>query len=94
MDSYTSIRLETLETLKEHLPEMQAKFGVETLDLFGSVARGDDTPDSDIDILYTFAPGKSTLSNLIQLGDYLEDLFHKKVGLVGKNWISPHFSES
>jgi len=76
------------------MPEIRERFGVETLGIFGSVARGEDTPDSDIDILYTFATGKSTLSNLIELGDYLEELFHKKVDLAGRNWISPHFSET
>ena len=93
MSEYVSIKEEVLRKLEAKMPEIRDRFGIESLSLFGSVARGEDTSSSDIDILYTFAPGESTLSNLIQLGDYLEALFHKKVDLVGKNWISPYFSE-
>ncbi|HJJ54998.1 MAG TPA: nucleotidyltransferase family protein [Methanocorpusculum sp.] len=94
MAEYVSIKMEILQELESKMPVIRDRFGIETLSLFGSVARGEDTPASDIDILYTFAPGKSTLSNLIQLGDYLEALFHRKVDLVGKDWISPYFSET
>ena len=93
MSEYVSIKAEVLQKLKDRMPEIRERFGIETLGIFGSVARGEDTKDSDIDILYTFSPGYSTLSNLVQLGDYLEDLFRKKVDLVGRDWISPYLRE-
>jgi uncharacterized protein len=49
-------RDEIIATLKRHQAELQ-KLGVVHLSLFGSVARGDDRPDSDIDIAARFDPG-------------------------------------
>ena len=47
------------------------------------------TPDSDIDILYTFQPGKATLTNLSGLHDHLEHLFGRKIDLVSRKWLNP-----
>ncbi len=91
MISNTSIKCDVLKLLDEHADEIRQKFCVDSLELFGSVARGEDTPQSDIDILYVFKENNETLQNLLNLGDYLEALFGRKVDLVPKKWISPHF---
>mgnify|MGYP003319952206 FL=1 len=91
MIPYTSIKHDVLKILNEHAEEIRQKFSIESLELFGSVARGEDTPQSDIDILYIFKENEETLRNLLNLGDYLETLFGRKVDLVPKKWISPHF---
>ena len=44
-------RADTLATLSRHKPEMQRRFGVRSLALFGSCARGESRADSDIDLL-------------------------------------------
>ena len=90
MSEYVSIKDDVLKKLEENLSEIRERFGIETIGLFGSVSRGEDTPDSDVDILYTFRKGESTLSNLLNLGEYLESLFSRKVDLVAKDWISPY----
>ncbi|HJJ48910.1 MAG TPA: nucleotidyltransferase family protein [Methanocorpusculum sp.] len=87
MAEYQSIKTEVLAKLETHLPEIRERFGIDTLSLFGSVARQQDTPDSDIDLLYTFLPGKATLQNLNGLRDYTENLFQRKVDLVSRKWI-------
>ena len=46
---YTSIKEITVNKLEEHLPELQRRFGIECIGIFGSVSRGEDTQDSDID---------------------------------------------
>lgn len=89
--SDTSIKDDVLKLLSEHADEIRQKFCVDSLELFGSVARGEDTLQSDIDILYIFKENEETLRNLLNLGDYLEALFGRKVDLVPKKWISPHF---
>ncbi|MCB1154152.1 nucleotidyltransferase domain-containing protein, partial [bacterium] len=43
-----------IETLKEHAPELTKKYGVRRLAVFGSVARGEERPDSDVDMLVEF----------------------------------------
>ena len=49
--------------------------------VFGSVARGEDTPTSDIDFLVQFAPGAS-LMDLVRLQDHLEALLGCRVDVV------------
>jgi uncharacterized protein len=65
-----------LAILRSHAPELQAA-GVAHLRLFGSAARGEATPQSDIDLLADFTPGSRisllTLSGLrLRLSDLLE----------------------
>lgn len=87
--AYVSIRDSVLRTLEQELPRLRETYGIADIGIFGSVSRGEDTPDSDIDILYTFQPGKSTLANLSGLHDDLEHLFGRRVDLVSKKWMSP-----
>ncbi|TAJ43203.1 nucleotidyltransferase family protein, partial [Methanofollis fontis] len=42
-------------------------FGVQRIGIFGSVARGENTPTSDIDILVEFSRGKATFRNFMAL---------------------------
>lgn len=59
MPEYTSIKEDVLKKLEANLPEMRERFGIETIGIFGSVSRGEDTPRSDIDILYKFSNNTS-----------------------------------
>jgi len=47
------LRDEIIETLHQHMPDIRA-FGVARLAVFGSVSRGEETPDSDVDVLVEF----------------------------------------
>ena len=67
MPEYVSIRDDVVKKLEEHLPEIRERFGIETLGLFGSVSRGEDTAESDIDILYRFKPGIKTYHAMLDL---------------------------
>jgi len=71
-----------LTKLEKGLPAIKARYGVERIGIFGSHARGDETPDSDIDVLVEFAPGQATFDNFMQLAYDLEDLFKRKVDLL------------
>lgn len=87
-------------TLKIQLPgdklvEFCQRWKVSELALFGSVLRNDFRPDSDIDVLITFAPdAKRGLLTLAKMKHELEDLLGREVDLVSKhavetshNWI-------
>ena len=78
---------EIKQTLKERIPELKEKFGVKNLYIFGSYVRGEQTPESDIDILVEFEKGKKTFKNYIGLKFYLEELFGLKVDLVIKEAV-------
>jgi predicted nucleotidyltransferase len=74
---------EILEMLGAMMPRLRKEFAVATLGLFGSAARGDDGPESDVDLLVTFEPGaKVSLFTLARLKDVLESALGREVDLV------------
>ena len=75
--------------IRENLPYIQQKYGVTGLCLFGSVARGDNRPDSDLDILVDMPPKILVLSALHR---YLENLLQSSVDLIRRHSrLSPQF---
>lgn len=75
----------TLDDVRRRLaaeePDLRRR-GVRHLAVFGSVARGDDRPDSDIDIAIEIEPGRSF--SLIRMEDtrfHLEDVLGRRVDL-------------
>jgi hypothetical protein len=60
------------------------RFGVVELAVFGSVARGDAGPDSDVDLLYVLAPDAGLGFAFSNLEDELAELFGRRVDLVAK----------
>ena len=71
---------EILYLLSRYKPTAQKKYGITKLGIFGSVARGEQTTDSDVDVCYEGqAPTFLTL-DMIQTD--LEQLFDCKVDLV------------
>lgn len=67
MSTYTSIKHDVLGKLRQSLPLLRTRFGIDTIGIFGSVSRGEDTPTSDIDILYHFIDGRGDLREFIGL---------------------------
>lgn len=77
-----------LKLLKRSKPELQIRFGVTQLALFGSVARGTATSESDIDILVTFN-GPSNSRRYFGVLFLLEDLLDCRVDLVTDKALRP-----
>ncbi len=73
---------ECIIKLRENLPYIQKEYEVTGLCIFGSVARGDNRPDSDVDILVDMPPKIFLMS---ALKDYLEQLLHSSVDLVRRH---------
>lgn len=74
-------RENVIKLLSQQLTFLQEKFGVESLDVFGSVSRKTAGPDSDVDILvrYRTQPG---LFAFLDLKEYLEGVVGRPVDLV------------
>ena len=70
-----------------------ADFGVKRLAVFGSVARGDARPDSDIDVLVEFA-GAATYDQYMRLKDFLEALLESPVDLLTRKGVRPELVPS
>lgn len=74
---------DAISTLRAALPDLRRDHGVQSLAIFGSLARGEARPDSDIDILVDFEPdARPTLFSLAGLQLQIEELLHAKVDLV------------
>jgi predicted nucleotidyltransferase len=81
---------EILAKLRENEPVLRAR-GVSHAALFGSRARGDDRPDSDIDIMVEFDPtARVTIFNYAGLKDYIAGLFDGPVDVVNRDGLKPY----
>jgi len=69
-----------LSRVQAHRPKL-AEFGVASLALFGSMARGDAGDTSDVDFLVSFE-GPATFDRYMDLKLFLEDLLERRVDLV------------
>jgi uncharacterized protein len=65
-------------------------FGVRRIGLFGSFVRGQQRPESDIDLLVEFEPDKKTFDAFMELSVFLEDLLLHRVELVTIESLSPY----
>lgn len=68
----------------ERLRTVCERYGVARLEVFGSVGRGDATPESDIDLLYDLASGARLGWEIEDLADELGVLLGRKVDLVSR----------
>lgn len=68
-------------------------FAVKSLFIFGSVARDEATPDSDVDLLVEFEHPVG-LFTLLSLKGFLEELFDCSVDLGTPNSLRPHLRET
>ena len=74
-------RDEILTVLRAHSDELRRKYGVQSLRLFGSVARGDAGSGSDIDVLVDFG-GPAGFRQYMDLLFFLEEVLGERVDLV------------
>ena len=82
--------LESLRQRRDEILAIAARHGALNVRLFGSVARGDAGPASDVDILVDFEPGRSLLDHGGLLMD-LQDALGCKVGVVSARGMRERF---
>lgn len=83
-----------LTAIKTHKSDL-SRFGVQSVGLFGSYVRNEQTIKSDIDLLIDFEPEKENFDNYMALCDFLDMLFiNEKVEIVTKNGLSPYIGPS
>jgi Predicted nucleotidyltransferases len=73
--------MDVIKEINTLLPDLQRRFGISRIGVFGSQITGNASPDSDIDILVTFQEGKETFDNYMDLKFFLKTHSIKK-------WIS------
>ena len=83
----------TIEKIRQilslRLPELKKEYHVESLEIFGSRLRGDNMPESDIDILVSFSLTPSLLE-FVRLKNHLSEILGLKVDLVMRDALKLH----
>jgi predicted nucleotidyltransferase len=86
----------SLEDVKQELqalkPTLKKRFKVETVDIFGSYARGEQTEKSDLDILVTYSEMVDLLL-VSRLRRYLRRKLHLKVDVISKEFLNKYIKE-
>jgi hypothetical protein len=79
---------EIIDIIRRFKPEMESRYGVQRLGLFGSYVRERQRQKSDIDIVVTFSRDID-LFDFLDLREYLESRLHSKVDLVMESALKP-----
>ena len=78
---------------REQLAELCRRHGIRRLALFGSAARGQLDPKSDIDLLVEFVPGRRVGLRFITVQEELSALVGRRVDLNTPAFLSPYFRD-
>ena len=83
--------IQTIKTeLQTLLPQLQQENGIKQLYIFGSFAKNEQQPNSDIDILYEMLPNQvMTLNHFLTIKKLLERHFGKKIDFVPYSNVNP-----
>jgi predicted nucleotidyltransferase len=84
--------IDTLHAHRQAVLEWAAHHGARNVRVFGSMARGDDRKDSDVDLLVDIEPG-CTLLDLIALEQDLEELLGSPVEVLTDGGLSPYLQQ-
>jgi predicted nucleotidyltransferase len=81
---------DAIATLRLHEGALRAR-GIRHAAVFGSVARGDNRPDSDLDILVEFeSEAEGSVYDYLRLKDYVAGLFDGPVDVIDRDALKPH----
>ena len=84
-------RKDLKETLKRHKPFLRETFKVRDIGIFGSYSRGEESEESDVDILVTFYEPIGW--EFIDLQEFLEEILGKRVDLVTAGALKPQLKD-
>lgn len=85
--------LTELRAQKGAITKLGNLYGARRIRVFGSVARGEDKPDSDVDFLVDFPRGYDLFAQRLPLAERLADLLHRRVELVPEHELNRHIRD-
>jgi len=89
-----SIKNEVLKYIKENKERLKKEYGIKNIYIFGSVARGEDGPESDIDLMVEYDHTyPMNFKRLMGVKFEFEDKFNKKVDILEKEAIKPKIKQ-
>ena len=82
--------LQTLNAKKDAINALAHQYGASHVRVFGSVARGEDTEDSDVDFLVEFPEGYDLFKQRMKFKQSLEALLGRKVDLIPEHELNKY----
>lgn len=82
--------LDELRNKKAVIAALAAKHGASHIRVFGSVARGEEQPSSDVDFLVAFPPGYDLFTQRLALTEALSELLQLPVEVVPEHELNRH----
>lgn len=86
--------LQELHAKQKEIFSLVAEYGARRIRVFGSVARGEERPDSDIDFLVDFPQGYDLFTQRLPLCEQLTKLTGRKVDLIPEHELNRHIRDS
>ncbi len=86
--------IETLHAKREAINAACRQYGARRIRVFGSVARGEERPDSDIDFLVEFPPGYDLFAQRLPLADRLAEITGRRLDVVPEHELNRHLREA
>jgi hypothetical protein len=86
------VPLDAVRRFRQEILEVAARHGARNVRVFGSIARGDDRPDSDVDFLVDVDRGRSLL-DVIALEQDLQQLLGRHVSVLTDGGLSPYLQQ-
>ncbi len=84
----TSLLDTVLETIRARRDEIEARYGIRLIGVVGSVARGEERPGSDVDVMIDIT-GKPSLFSLSDVMFELETALGRRIDLVDRETMRP-----
>lgn len=85
--------LDELRAKKDAIAALGGQYGARRIRVFGSVARGEERPDSDVDFLVEFPRGYDLFAQRLPLTERLADLVERRVELVPEHELNRHIRD-
>jgi len=89
MEAAIKTKQDVLKILNQNRDRLKA-LGVSRIGLFGSFVRGEQHPDSDIDLLVEFEAGQKSFDTFMELSFLLEEILQRRIELVTLESLSPY----
>lgn len=94
IDPVNIMLLESLREKKDAIESTCREFGARRIRVFGSVARGEERPGSDIDFLVDFPPGYDLFAQRLPLTERLSEITGRRLDVIPEHELNPHLREA
>lgn len=85
--------LDELRAQRNAIAALCNQYGAKRMRVFGSVARGEERPDSDVDFLVEFPRGYDLFAQRLPLAERLSTLLNRRVELIPEHELNRHIRD-